>query len=50
VNAHHGDEAGTPRTMGKPPSWRAKCRCGFMTLSAALLKEQPAVVLSLERA
>jgi hypothetical protein len=41
------------RSDGKnqlPPSWRAKCQSGFMTLLLALLQEQPVVVLYLERA
>jgi hypothetical protein len=32
------------------PSWHVKYRSGFTTLPPTLLQEQPAVVLSLERA
>jgi hypothetical protein len=31
----------------RPPTYRAKCRSGFMTLPPTLLQEQPTVVLSL---
>jgi hypothetical protein len=39
-----------PGETPSPPSWRAKCRSSFMTLSPVLLQEQPTVVLLLERA
>jgi hypothetical protein len=32
----------------EPPTWRAKCRSGFMTLPPVPLQEQPAVVLLLK--
>jgi hypothetical protein len=50
VNVHHGDEAGkTKNDEMRPPTWRAKCRSGFMTLPLVPLQEQPVVVLLLER-
>jgi hypothetical protein len=45
MDVHHDDEAGIPRTTGKPPTWHAKYRSGFTTLPPTLLQVQPAMVL-----
>jgi hypothetical protein len=37
-----------PRMAKCPPTWRAKCQSGFMTLPLVPLQEQPDVVLLLE--
>jgi hypothetical protein len=38
------------RETTRPPTWRVKCRSGFVTLPPVLLQEQSAVVLLLEGA
>jgi hypothetical protein len=35
------------RETSSPPTWRAKCRSDFVTLSPVLLQEQPAVIFLL---
>jgi hypothetical protein len=37
-----------PEKHQAPPTWRAKCQSGFVTLPLVLLQEQPSVVLLLE--
>jgi hypothetical protein len=43
-------EALLPEKTSSPPSWRAKCRCSFVTLPPMPLQEQPVVILLLQGA